>query len=72
MPSSGFPFAIIQVQSYEKYVVTVLFWNIFLEPIGFSKPKFSSIVDLSAFKKELGSGIALTCPAQGIPIPAFR
>ena len=29
MPSSGFPFAIIQVQSYEKYVVTVLFWNIF-------------------------------------------
>ena len=32
----------------------------------------SSIFDSSAFKKEFGSGIALTCPAQGIPIPAFR
>ena len=43
----------------------------FLEPIGGSAPKFSSV----AIEQILGTGsepISLTCPAQGSPSPAFR
>ena len=43
----------------------------FLEPIGGSAPKFSSV----AIEQILVSGsqpISLTCPAQGSPCPAFR
>ena len=44
----------------------------YVEPIGSAKPKFSSILKLSAFQKEAGEGVALTCPAQGSPLPGFR
>ena len=46
--------------------------DIIIEPVGSSKPKFSSNLDLSAFKKSQGQGVALTCPAQGSPSPGFR
>jgi hypothetical protein len=68
MPSTRVPFAIIQVDKTK-----VLDDNkVFLEPIGSTKPKFSSIVNLSAFNKDSGHGLALTCPAQGLPLPSFR
>ena len=49
-----------------------LFTLTIIEPIGLTKPKFSSIVSLSAFEKSLNDGMAITCPAQGLPLPSFR
>ena len=43
-----------------------------LEPIGSSKPKLSTLSDITRFQKKLSEGLALTCPAQGSPVPAFR
>ena len=42
------------------------------EPIGSSKPKLSTLSDITRFQKKLSEGLALTCPAQGSPVPAFR
>ena len=47
-------------------------FDVFVEPIGSAKPKFASKLDSLTFTKYLSNGIALTCPAQGSPIPAFR
>ena len=51
-------------------LIVFLFWIV--EPIGSTKPKFSSILDSSSFKMVSGNALALTCPAQGSPVPGFR
>ena len=65
-------YSIIQVLKKAWTYNSRFYIYVILEPIGLSKPKFSTILDSSAFKKKLGLGIALTCPAQGVPIPSFR
>ena len=47
-------------------------WNVSLEPIGGSKPQFSSSSTISNYKAGLGSKFALICPAQAHPLPGFR
>ena len=42
------------------------------EPIGGAKPKFSSAIDGLIVGYALRQFIALTCPAQGFPLPGFR
>ena len=42
------------------------------EPIGGAKPKFSSAIDGLIVRYALRQFIALTCPAQGFPLPGFR
>ena len=53
------------------HVVAVIL-EFYLEPIGGSAPKFSSDTKLSLFERTSMSQMALLCPAQGSPIPAFR
>ena len=43
-----------------------------LEPIGSAKPKLSQESDILRFRKDVEQPLALTCPAQGSPLPAFR
>ena len=43
-----------------------------LEPIGSAKPKLSQESDILRFKKNVEEPLALLCPAQGSPLPAFR
>ena len=43
----------------------------FLEPIGGSAPKFSSVA-IEQILVKVSEPISLTCPAQGSPTPAFR
>ena len=43
-----------------------------LEPIGSASPKFSTADKSSTFVHTQSSSIALVCPAQGFPLPAFR
>ena len=42
------------------------------EPIGGAKPKFSSAIDGLIVRYALRQFIAITCPAQGFPLPGFR
>jgi len=42
------------------------------EPIGGSKPKFSSDIDSSSTTRKYSDKIALTCSAQAFPLPMFR
>ncbi len=42
------------------------------EPIGSAKPKFSSKMESVSFREMEGNALALLCPAQGTPLPAFR
>ena len=44
----------------------------FLEPIGSAAPKFNVKDKINAFIGKSHSKLALLCPAQGSPIPAFR
>ena len=44
-----------------------------LEPIGGAIPKFSSdSKSLGTFEKQFGEPLALLCPAQASPLPAYR
>ena len=45
--------------------------NFFVEPIGSAKPQLAKNLESFPIKSEQSS-IALTCPAQGSPIPSFR
>lgn len=42
------------------------------EPIGSAKPKLSQESDILRFRKDVDEPLALLCPAQGSPLPAFR
>ena len=44
----------------------------FLEPIGGSAPKFSAESTISNLIRHRLSSLALSCPAQGSPVPSFR
>ena len=44
----------------------------FLEPVGGSSPKFPAESSISNLGRQVSSSLALVCPAQGSPIPAFR
>ena len=68
LPSSRAPTSFIQV--LKTWKSRIIFFSI--EPIGLTKPKFSSIVYSSAFIKSLSQSFAITCPAQGLPLPSFR
>ena len=46
--------------------------NTFIEPVGSSLPKFSSKSNLAAYQEKALHPLALTCPAQGSPLPSFR
>ena len=43
-----------------------------LEPIGSTVPKFATIDTSRSLKYDSTESIALICPAQGHPSPAFR
>ena len=52
--------------------MTTIFFLQNIEPVGSAKPKFSSNVEFSGFTENERIGVALTCPAQGLPIPFYR
>ena len=41
-----------------------------LEPVGSAAPKVN--IKLKAIQTSYGEKLALVCPAQGMPLPAFR
>lgn len=43
-----------------------------LEPIGGAKPKLSMRYDSLSLRETESQSLALICPAQGFPLPAFR
>jgi hypothetical protein len=43
-----------------------------IEPIGSAGPKFTSDDKSDTFSRSSGTPLALKCPAQGFPVPAFR
>lgn len=43
-----------------------------LEPIGGSAPKFSLETKITSLVRGTGKELALSCPAQGSPIPTYR
>lgn len=45
---------------------------LFLEPVGTKAPSFSSRSKTSSFDFNLGSNLALLCPAQAMPVPSYR
>ena len=46
--------------------------GIISEPVGSAIPKFSSKSNLAAYQENALQTLALTCPAQGSPLPSFR
>ncbi|XP_061930160.1 cell adhesion molecule Dscam2 isoform X12 [Apis cerana] len=42
------------------------------EPVGFAKPKFSTIDKSRTFEARQGQGVTLQCPAQAYPVPIFK
>ena len=54
----------------------IYMWFIFVplktEPIGGSKPQLSEDSNLKRIVRNREDSMALICPAQGHPIPAFR
>ncbi|XP_026295729.1 Down syndrome cell adhesion molecule isoform X49 [Apis mellifera] len=42
------------------------------EPVGFAKPKFSTIDKSRTFEARQGRGVTLQCPAQAYPVPIFK
>ncbi len=44
----------------------------FVEPIGGASPKFSARDKINAYSAKSSEILALDCPAQGFPVPAFR
>ena len=47
------------------------FWCLYLEPIGSSPPKLNT-KKINVITEDLETKLALTCPAQGMPIPSYR
>ena len=43
-----------------------------IEPVGAKAPTLSSDVKWSGIERKLNISIALLCPAQAFPVPAFR
>jgi hypothetical protein len=68
MPSTGITNSKFQVRA-DYFTITLFLLS---EPIGSTKPKFASSMESMTIKRTLSSRIALTCPAQGTPIPSFR
>jgi hypothetical protein len=48
------------------------FSNLFIEPIGGAPPKLNTNDKLNVLIGGVETKLALVCPAQGYPIPAFR
>ena len=42
------------------------------EPIGSSLPKFLTDDKSDTFSRDMGTTVALKCPAQAYPLPSFR
>ncbi|XP_076672533.1 Down syndrome cell adhesion molecule 1 isoform X36 [Andrena cerasifolii] len=42
------------------------------EPVGFAKPKFSTIDKSRTFEVPEAQGVPLQCPAQAYPVPVFK
>uniref|UniRef100_A0AAR5PMA2 Down syndrome cell adhesion molecule-like protein Dscam2 n=1 Tax=Dendroctonus ponderosae TaxID=77166 RepID=A0AAR5PMA2_DENPD len=42
------------------------------EPIGFKLPTFSNDIKLLGYDRSQGQSFGMLCPAQGLPVPAFR
>ena len=66
MPSTGIPIPRIQVKTAKR-----LIWA-FLEPVGSSAPKVPKEAKSDTFVVTKDSTMALTCPGQSYPAPAFR
>ncbi|KAG7213700.1 hypothetical protein KM043_002939 [Ampulex compressa] len=43
-----------------------------IEPVGFAKPKFSTIDKSRTFEVPKAQGVPLQCPAQAYPVPVFN
>lgn len=66
MPSTELSNTIIQVSQSE------LKKDVFLEPIGGSKPQLSEDSNFKRLNRKVDDSIGLLCPAQGFPQPTFR
>jgi hypothetical protein len=44
----------------------------FVEPVGSSVPKFSSVAKTQGLEAKSNQSFTLLCPAQGYPVPAYR
>ena len=62
-PAQGSPVPVFRLVKYAFFYV---------EPIGGSKPKFSTDDGSSSYQREEAESLSLACPAQGSPIPTFR
>ena len=82
-PAQAFPLPIYRlVHFWNKHIISsrigtfshLVYSDIwyYVDPIGSSSPKFSSSQVTSGFIENSGSSIALTCRAQGFPVPVFR
>ena len=72
-PAQGYPLPSFRcVVLFCTYKFLGKFAVLSLEPIGGAKPKFSLVTKVLHLEHEMGKSIALSCPAQGFPLPAFR
>lgn len=44
----------------------------FVEPVGSVSPKITSAEDTKRLRVMINDSIAILCPAQSFPVPAFR
>lgn len=44
----------------------------FIEPVGSSVPKFSSVAKTQGLETKSNQSFTLLCPAQGFPVPSYR
>ena len=57
---------------FQEIYIWFLFVPLKTEPIGGSKPQLSEDSNLKRIARNREDSMALICPAQGHPIPAFR
>ena len=51
---------------FDRYVIAAV------EPVGGTKPQFSSKMDQFGFQERSETAVALVCPAQSHPTPSYR
>nr|CAH7736154.1 unnamed protein product [Callosobruchus chinensis] len=68
MSSARVPSADVQVNAFPKNYLTISS----LEPVGTRAPKLAAESKYKHSEKEAGTDVAMFCPAQGFPVPAFR
>ena len=69
--AQGFPLPAFRYLIKSQFSDTTIF-RLPIEPIGSAGPKFNIKDKFNVFNTEIGAMFALLCPAQGLPLPAFR